>query len=390
MNNKYAYIQYTEIPGVRAHSILVCQTCFAASKLNQVVHLIIPNEINQEYQGKQSIWNYYNIPNKQFKVIKINTKHNLVKKILSKSSYIYHFINVLLFALKSWLVSRKIKLDIIQTSDPEVVLVFNIFSFIYKPKIIYDIHLDPPKWLISFLLKKTDLIVCNSKYYKQLVLKKGVNKNRIIKLPNGYNPEDYKKDSANKLKRKLKINPKDFVIGYIGRLETIDKEKGIKTLLKVGKEINLENLKILLVGGPNKLVNKYKKITKGLNLDEKKVIITGQVKPGKVSEYIKVIDLAWLVYPDIPHYRYKMSPMKVIEYMAAVKPIIASDFPSIKELLNQKSAYLVNPENTDQIIKTIRQIFKNPKLAIQKAQKANQFIKNLSWLDRQRRVLEQL
>ena len=39
--------------------------------------------------------------------------------------------------------------------------------------------------------------------------------------------------------------------------------------------------------------------------------------------------------------------MKIFEYMAAAKPIIASDLPVLREVLNDSNAILVDPEDID-------------------------------------------
>ena len=47
--------------------------------------------------------------------------------------------------------------------------------------------------------------------------------------------------------------------------------------------------------------------------------------------------------------------MKLFEYMASKRPIIASEIPSITEILNEKNAILIPPDNpkilTDTIVK---------------------------------------
>jgi len=393
MKKTFAYVQNAEIPGVRAHSIFVVKTCQAANQLGLKTYLICPKKVNPEYQASDDLWSYYQIKQNSFTYIRINNFYFTLAKFLNRLfKSLSHQIISFLFALFSWFYLYQRKIAIVQTSDPEVILVMRLLSIFYQPKIIYDVHLDPPRWLGRSILRKVNLIVCNSKYFKNCLLRRGIDKRKVIQLANGYDPNDYPLIKSKKnLRRRLKLPENRFIIGYVGRLITLDQEKGLDILLTTASRLAKQlSLTVIIIGGPKSMVKKYQRLAKELGLTSKQAIIRDQIKPGLVADYIQSFDLAWLVYPNLPHYQHKMSPMKVIEYMAAVKPIIASDFPSVKELLNQKSAYLVNPENTDQIIKTIRQIFKNPKLAIQKAQKANQFIKNLSWLDRQRRVLEQL
>ena len=44
-----------------------------------------------------------------------------------------------------------------------------------------------------------------------------------------------------------------------------------------------------------------------------------------------------------------ISPIKIFEYMASKKPIIDSNLPSIREILNENNAILVNSDNSEDL-----------------------------------------
>ena len=54
-----------------------------------------------------------------------------------------------------------------------------------------------------------------------------------------------------------------------------------------------------------------------------------------------------------------MSPLKIFEYMAAKRPIVVTDLPSIREVLDEKSAVFVKPNSQDDLIKGIEKLIEN-------------------------------
>ena len=51
-----------------------------------------------------------------------------------------------------------------------------------------------------------------------------------------------------------------------------------------------------------------------------------------------------------------MSPIKIFEYMASKKPIIASNLPVIKEVLNEKNSILIDTDNVNLWISSINKL----------------------------------
>ena len=51
-----------------------------------------------------------------------------------------------------------------------------------------------------------------------------------------------------------------------------------------------------------------------------------------------------------------MSPLKIFEYMSHKKPMIASDFPVIREVLNEKNSILVDCDDIDSWVSSINEL----------------------------------
>ena len=63
-----------------------------------------------------------------------------------------------------------------------------------------------------------------------------------------------------------------------------------------------------------------------------RVTFTGEVPPPDVGPLLARADILVLPTLDTPHARYT-SPMKLFEYMAASRPIVASDLPALREIV---------------------------------------------------------
>ena len=84
-----------------------------------------------------------------------------------------------------------------------------------------------------------------------------------------------------------------------------------------------------------------------------------------------------------------MSPMKMFEYMSAKKPIISSELPVLKEILN-KNAVLVRHNNVNDWVNAIKylSVEKNRNLILSNAY--NDFLKKHTWDIRAKNILKNL
>jgi glycosyltransferase involved in cell wall biosynthesis len=98
-------------------------------------------------------------------------------------------------------------------------------------------------------------------------------------------------------------------------------------------------------------------------------------------------DLILLPYQrSLPHAD-SISPIKLFEAMAAGRPIIVSDLPAIREIVDhEKTALLVEPADTEGWIAAVRRLQNDPRLACRLAQAAKEKAKDYSWENRAERI----
>ncbi len=210
--------------------------------------------------------------------------------------------------IKSW------KLDVIHSQTEFAIGTFaRLFAKQYNIPLVHTYHTlyedyvhyitkgyfnRSSKKIVEYLTKfycdttATELIVPTNKIYKLFKEKYKFEKNIHI-IPTGIEVERFYTENQNEkeienLRKLLKINRKDFVILFVGRLA---EEKNVEFLIHSQRELvnKHDNIKLIIVGdGPDK--EKYEEYAKELKLD-KNVIFTGKSAWKDMPYYYHVSDI---------------------------------------------------------------------------------------------------
>jgi len=199
------------------------------------------------------------------------------------------------------------------------------------------------KKLAYFFEKKictdADHTIVVSTPLKKYLTSIGVPGLKIQVLPNGVNKEKfYPQLKSEKFLQYHGLDDSTVVIGFVGILRPWH---GIDLLLTAMKEICEKNphCKLLLVGdGP--IRQDILDLADDLGISDK-VIITGRIPHQDVGEYIALFDIA--VSPKATFYA---SPMKIIEYMALGKPVVAPGMRNIQDIITDQTDGLLFDQNS--------------------------------------------
>jgi glycosyltransferase involved in cell wall biosynthesis len=134
---------------------------------------------------------------------------------------------------------------------------------------------------------------------------------------------------------------------------------------------------------------RLKTLARQLGIDGR-VTFTGLVEPGRVPELLRSAAVLALPNPASAISTRFTSPLKLFEYMAAGRPIVASDLPSIREVLHDNvDALLVEPGSADALADAIRRLLNDRALAGRLADAALRAVPQYGW-DRRAERLEAL
>ncbi len=381
---KIIYITNSRIPTEKANGFQVMKMCEAFSNAGVELELWIPGRFNQI---KENPFNYYNI-RKTFKIRKI-----FVVDLIPFSKYLGWFANFIesvsfaLFALfHLYRSDPHLSASTIIYSRDQFVCWF--LSFLNR-KFVYEIH-SFPKNLFWYkrLWRRAYRLVAITQGLKDLLIKQGIKAEKIVVAPDGVDLEAFNvvNQSKEELKIELGLPTGDFLVGYIGKFKTLDMEKGIKTMIKA-LPLLVKDIKMVFVGGEELEIKEYKNLANRLNVSTQCFFIDYQPY-SKVIKYTKAMDALVIPFPNFPHYAFYTSPLKLFEYMASGRPIIASNLPALKEILSDKSALFFKPDDENDLARAIKMLKLSQTFGYHLSQQALADVKNYTWSNRAKKILE--
>jgi glycosyltransferase involved in cell wall biosynthesis len=166
-------------------------------------------------------------------------------------------------------------------------------------------------------------------------------------------------------------------------------EKGVDVLLRALKELQPGKVfSGFIVGGPDGDRLAYEQQADSLGLSGDEVLFTGEISARDVPAALAACDILAMPFPDFPHYRSNMSPLKMFEYMAADRPVVTSDLPTIRDVLSEDSAVFCIPGDAHSLAQVLLWISGHPEEAEGKAHRAKELVSaRYSWEERMRRIL---
>lgn len=218
------------------------------------------------------------------------------------------------------------------------------------------------------------IIQVNPFQKKWLSLEYGVPSKKIFFLPNGIPNEAFQQINPrekSEIYKRYKINPKRFIISYLGRIQSY---KGLEQIIKILPELKKNDPKTCFLamgkdaGEKHQLMNLAEK----LNVREN-VIFTGEVTE---KEKFALLDISEIfVFPS----EWEAFGIVVLEAMARKNAVISTKTEGGKYLINEgENGYLFEYQNTKELLKKIKIIINDNELR-KKMQERN-YLKAKSFL----------
>jgi glycosyltransferase involved in cell wall biosynthesis len=176
---------------------------------------------------------------------------------------------------------------------------------------------------------------------------------------------------------------REFTLGYAGHLYPW---KGVD--LVVEAVAALEATRAVIVGGHEEEPDLAR--VKALAAERgcaSRITFTGLIPPADVAARLRDTDVLILPNPASAISTSFTSPLKLFEYMASGRPIVASGLPSLREVLRDgENALLVEPGNAPALTAGIRRIKDDPALGERLARQALADVQQFTWGRRAERL----
>jgi len=395
---KILYITSARIPTERANGIQLMKMCEAFRQQGASIELIVPTCARSEaVKDVHDVFAYYAIGT-AFPITFIPAPD-----FLQWDHRVPECIRLLLFYAQSFWFSLKAVAKnwnrrnvVFYTRSLHTLFVLCLTLRLHRKPVYFEAHEfhgDPQRpgalrsvlsWLMKLMLGRVAGLVVITHRLKALYAGLGIPEPAILVAPDGVDAQRLAcSTSKSEARESLGIPQDNAVICYTGHLF---RWKGVYTLVESAAYLP-DTCRIYIVGGRAKDVEALQHYANTQQSD--KIIIVGHVPPAEVPLYLKAADA--LVLPNSAEQRISReytSPLKLFEYMAAQRPIVASDLPSLREVLrHNENACLVPPDEPKALAKGILYILRDSEPAQQLAQKAGADAASYTWDRRAERIL---
>jgi glycosyltransferase involved in cell wall biosynthesis len=199
------------------------------------------------------------------------------------------------------------------------------------------------RWMEIRAYQKCDVLACVSETLKEMLVRDfGINSEKIVLVPNGVdidfiNPEIH-------IPKRIFTG---FTVSFVGSLYAW---AGLDLLLQAISELRVQGLDIsLVVVGDGAMKAAWEKQAEELELLSC-IAFLGRVPWQEVPQYIAGCDVGYSGQVQLQIGKMYLSPMKLYEYMAMAKPVIASAFEDAKRLVcDRKTGFLFQPGDKDDL-----------------------------------------
>lgn len=372
---KILYIANARIPTEKAHGLHIAKMCEAFARQGVEVTLVLPRRKNAILED---IFSYYGI------------KRDFLVQYLP----IFDFVSMgfIGYWLTQLFFSWKLLRSSFDKKEYAVITRDELSGWIMRKRgfsVFYDMHGFPVTWLYFWKVAMRGMsgIICTNEWkMRQLQERFFIPKKHLLLARNGFDRSEFNIDiSKFDARKKIGLPSEQKIIMYTGHLYDW---KGVDTLARAAE--HLKQTTVVFVGGASKDIKNFIK-QYGLSQN---ILILGQKSHTQIPLYLKAADV--LVLPNskksknpraVPYSIYDTSPIKLFEYMASKRPIVASNLPSIREILDESMAVFFVPDDPNDLTQKINSVLNNPLDAVVRTGNAWEFIQKYTWKNRAELIL---
>lgn len=256
-------------------------------------------------------------------------------------------------------------------------------------KIAVECHLLNNNKLEKYVFNNTDYIFCITTHLKKITSETYPKKIKQIHYsPDAVDATIFSATSpVHEILKRYNLPADKFLIGYIGNFSTVGVKKGVDTAIDAMKTLDAK-YHLVLVGGIEKDIKHYEEYASQRGL-KNKITFLGRIDHELIPAIMKSMNCLISPMPNNNFNAYYTSPLKLFEYMASGIPMIYSDLPSIRDILDESTTFFCRPGDSLSLADTIEYINEHPNLSAEKARNAfNLVTKKHTWAIRAKNIID--
>jgi glycosyltransferase involved in cell wall biosynthesis len=217
----------------------------------------------------------------------------------------------------------------------------------------------------KFCLENSDQVITPSHSIKEKALSYGIAEEKVLVIPNGA-------EIPAKMERPLDAPPRYII--YFGAVQAW---QGVDVLLKAFARLrDLSDLHLVICSSNHSRRSKMlRKLAEKLEVNERIIWHFG-LSEEELTPWLEYAELSVAPLTECSrNIEQGCAPLKILESMAAGVPVIASNLPSVREIMtDQEHGRLIHPDRPGELARTIRVILQYPELLKEMGKNAQQKI----------------
>jgi glycosyltransferase involved in cell wall biosynthesis len=384
---RLVYITNARLPAERANALQTVRMAAALAEAGAEVTLFYPDRRNLPQFEKIDARDYYGVPHSfNLEPVWCMDWFHLSggNALVERPIFLWQTFTF------AWALAARLRHQVAEVYYSRDLFVLTLLVLLLpgqRRHMFFEMHTFPGsglgRWLHKAVLARIGGVVAITSILRERLITLGVAADMILVAPDGVDIRNYEGLTQEEARARLNLDKDQRLVVYTGHLygwkgvevlaEAIAMLKpAVYGLLVGGTPADLERMQVLLAARQWTTVR-----------------LVGLVPPNVVPLYQVAADV--LALPNSARAeisRSYTSPLKLFEYMAAGRPIVASDLPSLREILQDgENALLVAPDDAGALAQGIGQILADEDLGLRLARKAKDQVRAYTWTVRAEKVL---
>lgn len=255
------------------------------------------------------------------------------------------------------------------------------FSFLRKPFFLemHDFYKSRLSFINRFVFKRArGIIATNRLKIREIIKEFRIPLERLLYQPNAVDVGLFSGETTIHEARRILLLPFDKkVIVYTGSLFDW---KGSDLLLALHSFLRGDEV-LYIVGGTDDDIARLKHflVEKGVQ----NIVLVGRKPLKDIPMWQQAADI--LLLPNSARFdasKYETSPVKLFEYMASGRPIVASDLPSVRDIVDENIVFFATADDPSSFARAIHAVLDSEDKGAERARAAREFAKKYSWDER--------
>ena len=351
------YVANIRIPTEKAHGVAIVKACESFARAGVETTLVAPR---RRTPFEKDVFETYSV--EPVFIVRFLPVIDLIREragrfVFALEAFTFHLSAYAYFFFKG-------RDALVYTREPGLIALSRLGFHV-----ALECHLIPKRRAAFFRrARRARRIIVISGALRKAFVEAGLDPEKILVAPSGVDLSTFdiivSKEDA---RTKVDLPQRARIATYTGNFTTMGEDKGISDIIRALPEV--PDVVFVAAGGSDKDRTRYEEEARTSGVSDR-VILRGHAAQETLALYQKAADVLLMPFPDLPHYRHHMSPVKMFEYMAAKRPIIASDLPTIREVLDETNAIIVPPGDPGALAAAIMKTIADPAGAQELARQA--------------------